>query len=124
MASYHVPGTDRVVLPGAVPWGKNSPVVGMEEEHQEDLTGFATHWSSKLSPALEKDKMKRVICVFVCAVFAFTAFAGVAMGQGSPAKQPEEHIKEFISRWEKLWNENNPKEMMEMYHPEAKIMYG
>jgi hypothetical protein len=68
--------------------------------------------------------MKRRISVLVCAVFAFTALTGTAMGQGTPTKQPEEQVKEFISRWEKLWNENNPKEMMEMYHPEAKIMHG
>ena len=68
--------------------------------------------------------MKRIICVLVCAMFAFAALAGMAMGQGATAKQPEEQVKEFISRWEKLWNEDNPKEMMEMYHPEAKIMYG
>jgi len=68
--------------------------------------------------------MKRMIFVLVCAVFGFTAVAGIAMAQGTPAKQSEEQVKEFISRWEKLWNENNPKEMMEMYHPEAKIMYG
>ena len=68
--------------------------------------------------------MNRVICVLVCAVFGFSALAGIAMGQGASTKQPEEQVKEFISRWEKLWNENNPKEMMDMYHPEAKIMYG
>jgi hypothetical protein len=73
---------------------------------------------------LEEGKMKRIICVLACAVFAFVTLTGLAMGQGATAKQPEEQVKEFISRWEKLWNENNPKEMMEMYHPEAKIMYG
>jgi hypothetical protein len=38
MAFHHVPGADRVVLAGAVPRGKMSPVVGMEEEYQ-GLTG-------------------------------------------------------------------------------------
>jgi len=38
MAFHHVPGADRVVPSGAVPWRKSSPVVGMEEEYQ-DLIG-------------------------------------------------------------------------------------
>ena len=37
MASHHIPGADRVVLAGAVPRGKTSSVLGMEEERQEDL---------------------------------------------------------------------------------------
>jgi hypothetical protein len=88
------------------------------------MMGFTSRWSSKLSPVFEEGKMKRIIFFLVSAVFAFTALTGMAMGQGAAAKQPEEQVKEFISRWEKLWNENNPKEMMKMYHPEAKIMYG
>jgi hypothetical protein len=68
--------------------------------------------------------MNRIICALACAVFGFAALTGMAMGQVTPAKQSEEQVKEFLSRWEKLWNENNPKEMMEMYDPEAKIMYG
>ena len=38
MAFHHVPGADRVVLAGAVPRGKSSSVVGMEEEYH-DLIG-------------------------------------------------------------------------------------
>ena len=39
MASHHVSGADRVVLAGAVPGGKTSPALGMEEECQKDLIG-------------------------------------------------------------------------------------
>jgi len=38
MAFHHVSGADRVVLAGAVPRGKSSSVVGMEEEYH-DLIG-------------------------------------------------------------------------------------
>ena len=36
LAVHHVPGSDRVVPSGAVPRRKSPPVVGMEEECQEE----------------------------------------------------------------------------------------
>jgi hypothetical protein len=43
MAFHHVPGADRVVPSGAVPRGEIPPVVGMEEEHQEERKRSENH---------------------------------------------------------------------------------
>ena len=46
------------------------------------------------------------------------------LAQTEPDKRAEGEVREVINRWGKLWNENNQSALLNMYHPDAKIMYG
>jgi len=68
--------------------------------------------------------MKKTIIAFVL-VLAFVIFCPPAViAQMEPDKKSEGEVRETINRWGKLWNENNQGALLEMYHPDAKIMYG
>jgi len=68
--------------------------------------------------------MKRTIIAFIL-VLAFVIFYPMAiLGQAEPDKKAEGEVREGINRWGKLWNENNQSALLDMYHPDAKIMYG
>ncbi len=68
--------------------------------------------------------MKRTIIVLIL-VSAFVIFYSLALlAQTASDKKAEGEVRELIIRWEKLWNENDPSALLEMYHPNAKIMYG
>jgi len=68
--------------------------------------------------------MKRTDILFIV-ILAFAIISPSAtLAQSDPQKKAEEEVRETINRWGELWNENNQGALLEMYHPEAKIMYG
>ena len=68
--------------------------------------------------------MRRIISAFILA-WIITAFCPLTIvAQTEPDKKAEAEVREVINRWGKLWNENNQSALLEMYHPEAKIMHG
>jgi ketosteroid isomerase-like protein len=72
----------------------------------------------------EEVAMKRKIIVFILALAIVTLYPLAILAQTAPDKKAEGEVREVINRWEKLWNENNQSALLEMYHPDAKIMYG
>jgi len=72
----------------------------------------------------EEVAMQRTIIAFIL-ILAFVIFYPMAvLAQTEPDKKAEGEVREVINRWGKLWNENNQSALLEMYHPDAKIMYG
>ena len=68
--------------------------------------------------------MKRTIIAVILAL-AFVIFYPMAiLAQTEPDKKAEGEVREVINQWGKLWNENNQSALLDMYHPDAKIMYG
>ena len=68
--------------------------------------------------------MKRTIIVFILALGIATLCPLTLLAQTEPDKKAEGEVREVINRWGKLWNENNQSALLDMYHPDAKIMYG
>jgi hypothetical protein len=68
--------------------------------------------------------MKKTIVVSILFLSFFSFFCLNILAQTAPDKKAEGEVSEFINRWGKLWNENNPDALLVMYHPDAKIMYG
>ena len=68
--------------------------------------------------------MKRTIIAFSLALIIATLYPLTTLAQTEPDKKAEGEVREVINRWEKLWNENNQSELLDMYHLDAKIMYG
>jgi hypothetical protein len=68
--------------------------------------------------------MKKAMIVSVLFLGFFSFFCLDLLAQTAPDKKAEREVSEFINRWGKLWNENNPGALLAMYHPDAKIMYG
>jgi len=72
----------------------------------------------------EEVAMKRTIIAFIL-ILAFVIFYPMAvLAQTEPDKKAEGEVREVINRWGKLWNENNQSALLEIHHPDAKIMYG
>jgi hypothetical protein len=72
----------------------------------------------------EEVAMKRTIIAVILAL-AFVIFYPMAIqAQTEPDKKAEGEVREVIDQWRKLWNENNQSALLDMYHPDAKIMYG
>ena len=72
----------------------------------------------------EEVAMKRTIIAVILAL-AFVIFYPMAIqAQTEPDKKAEGEVREVINQWGKLWNENNQSALLDMYHPDAKIMYG
>ena len=67
--------------------------------------------------------MKRTIVVFILALVIATLCPVTILAQTELDKKAEGEVWEVINRWGKLWNENNQSTLLEMYHPDAKIMY-
>jgi len=58
-------------------------------------------------------------------VLALLIFCPMAIfAQAEPNKKAEDEVRALIDQWGKLWNENNQKALLEMYHPDAKITHG
>ena len=68
--------------------------------------------------------MKRTIAVFILALVIATLCPVTILAQTELDKKAEGEVREVINRWGKLWNENNQSELLDMYHLDAKIMYG
>jgi hypothetical protein len=68
--------------------------------------------------------MGRKISVFILASVMAALCPPTILAQTDPDKKVEEEVRDVINRWGKLWNENNQSALLEMYHPDAKIMYG
>jgi ketosteroid isomerase-like protein len=76
------------------------------------------------STNLEEVFMKRTIVAWVVVLLVATLYPLSILAQTEPDKKAEAEVREVINRWGKLWNENNQSALLEMYHPDAKIMYG
>ena len=68
--------------------------------------------------------MKRTIVAWVVVLLVATLYPLSILAQTEPDKKAEAEVREVINRWGKLWNENNQSGLLDMYHPDAKIMYG
>jgi ketosteroid isomerase-like protein len=72
----------------------------------------------------EEVAMRRTIAAFILVIAFVILYPMALLAQAAPDKKAEGEVRELISRWEKLWNENNQSALLDMYHPDAKIMYG
>ena len=68
--------------------------------------------------------MKRTIIAVILALAFVILYPMAIQAQTEPDKKAEGEVREVISQWGKLWNENNQSALLDMYHPDAKIMYG
>jgi ketosteroid isomerase-like protein len=68
--------------------------------------------------------MRRTISAFILALVIAILCPLTILAQSEPDKKAEGEVREVISQWGKLWNENNQSALLDMYHPDAKIMYG
>jgi len=66
---------------------------------------------------------RTIIAVVLVLGFVFS-YPLTVLAQSEPDKKAEGEVREVINRWGKLWNENNQSALLDMYHPDAKIMYG
>jgi len=68
--------------------------------------------------------MKRTGILFVLILAFAISYPSAMLAQSEPEKKAEEEVREVINQWGKLWNENNQSALLDMYHSDAKIMYG
>lgn len=68
--------------------------------------------------------MKRTIIAVVLVLAFVFSYPLTVIAQSEPDKKAEGEVREVINQWGKLWNENNQSALLDMYHPDARIMYG
>jgi ketosteroid isomerase-like protein len=68
--------------------------------------------------------MRRIISAFILSLIIAALCPLTIVAQTEPDKKAEAEVREVINQWGKLWNENNQSGLLDMYHPDAKIMYG
>jgi ketosteroid isomerase-like protein len=68
--------------------------------------------------------MRRIISASILALIIMALCPLTIVAQTEPGRNAEVEVREVINRWGKLWNENNQSALLDMYHPDAKIVYG